>query len=251
MRTALVSATNSEDVGAVLSTLNATSLLSVRTYLAGGGTAKDLRSLGAAKRLVTEHEYALAVSGVLFLLVNGPSASDETKARIILWVDEMEDLVYFPSRYFQPFTMALREVMDRNGRHVTFMLNFTFSEPEELPSIQLVLGAAIMERVNTHIVFPPATAESLRDYLLELLAANRITQPGSCPTFPFAADAFELIVNAAASKTPRFLNKVCDTLLRGLASSGDLVAVPAAGIQRSVIESRLLIVQSSIEESRG
>ena len=212
----LLEATGSEDIATALSKIDNDNRLLTKTYLFGGGTAKDLRELGVAKRLTSDHEFALAIVGVLYLLIHGQSRKSETVSRIVLWIDEMEDLVYFPTRYYLPFTQALREMIDRTNSHLTLMLNFTFSEPEDLPAIENVLGQAIMQRVNEDVIFQPPNADEMRSYLLDLLEHNRTEGAECSQTFPFANDAFDLLTKSATSRTPRFLNKLCDTLLRDL-----------------------------------
>jgi hypothetical protein len=74
----------------------------------------------------------------------------------------------------------------------------------------------------------------------------------SSSTFPFCEDAFTLLVESAASKTPRFLNKLCDVLLREFesASEGEL-GLRRTGIPMSLVEKRLPSVLASLEEARG
>lgn len=248
----LLKKTGSEDIATVLSTMDDTNLLPPKTFLLGGGTAKELRELGVAKRIVTDHEFATAVVGVLHLLIHGHSADESSLCRVLLWVDEMEDLVYFPTRYYLPFTQAMREVIDDTNEHLTLMLNFTFSEPEDLPAIENVLGQAVMQRVNQHIIFQPPTADDLRSYLLELLKANRLSQAIPSKTFPFSDEAFRLVVDASVSRTPRFLNKLCDRLLRDLEDMPEgTVGLTKRGIPEKLIADRLPEALSQIEEAGG
>jgi hypothetical protein len=249
--TKLLDVTESEDIATVLSRMDNQNLLLSKTFLLGGGTARELRELSVAKRLTSEHEFALAVVGTLHLLINGQSGDKKSISRILLWVDEMEDLVYFPTRYYLPFTQAMREVIDNTNQHLTLMLNFTFSEPEDLPAIENVLGQAIMQRVNQHIVFRQPTADDLRDYLLELFEANRLDKRRCPPKFPFSEDAFELLIESAVSKTPRFLNKLCDMLLRELHDLPSDDMKNHQEISRKVLGKRLPQILSLLEEARG
>lgn len=244
----LLDATGSEDIAAALSKINDDNRLSTRTYLLGGGTAKELRDLGVARRLTKDHDFALAIVGVLYLLIHGQSEKGETFSRIVLWVDEMEDLIYFPTRYYLPFTQALREVIDRTSFHLTLMLNFTFSEPEDLPTIENVLGQAIMQRVNQHVIFERPDADEMRVYLLDLFKHNRIEDKKHSPTFPFANDAFNLLIKSAALKTPRFVNKLCDDLLRGLQSDAKFDIEKEDEIQIAVLENKLLPLLTRLDE---
>ncbi len=247
----LLDTTGSEDVATVLSKITEANLLPSKTFLLGAGGVKELRDLGLAKRLTSEHEFALAVIGVLHLLIHGQSNEPGPLSRVILWLDEMEDLVYFPTRYYLPFTQAIREVIDSTSQHFTLLLNFTFSEPEDLPAIENVLGQALMQRVNHHIVFKQPTAEDYDDYLLELLKHNRLDQRKCSQTFPFSKEAFDLLIQSAATRTPRFLNKLCDMLLRDLQA----VNTPGPGgrqeISREAVEEKLPNILTLIEEARG
>ena len=235
----LLDATGSEDIAAALSKIDNDNRLLTRTYLFGGGTAKDLRELGVARRLTRDHDFALAIVGVLYLLIHGQSEKAETYGRIVLWVDEMEDLIYFPTRYYLPFTQGLREVIDRTSSHLTLMLNFTFSEPEELPSIENVLGQAIMQRVNQHVIFQRPDEDEMRGYLLALLKHNRIEDTKFPPTFPFTDDAFASLIKVATSKTPRFLNKLCDDLLRDLQNDPTFEIEKEGEIRLGILEEKL------------
>ena len=245
-------ATGSEDIAAVLGRLDTSTALRARTFLAGGGSAKQLEQLGVAKRIKSDHEFALAVIGVLYLLIHGQSGSKHSLSRVLLWIDEMEDLVYFPTRYYMPFTQALREVIDRSDEHLTLMLNFTFSEPEDLPAIENVLGQAIMQRVNYHIIFNQPTSDDLKSYLLDLFAANRLHGPADRTTFPFREDAFASLLDAAAGRTPRFLNKLCDALLRDIVDAADVdTALRDGGITVQTLTEMLPRITAQLEEARN
>jgi hypothetical protein len=131
------------------------------------------------------------------------------------------------------------------------MLNFTFSEPEDLPAIENVLGQAIMQRVNQHIVFQEPSVDDLRRYLLELFRYNRLDEKKTSPTFPFSEEAFELLTEASASKTPRFMNKLCDKLLREVKEEWATAPRKQREITKETVEEKLPRLLSSLEESRG
>ena len=244
----LLDATGSEDIAAALSKIDDDNRLLTRTYLFGGGTAKDLRELGVARRLTRDHDFALAIVGVLYLLIHGQSEERETLSRIVIWVDEMEDLIYFPTRYYLPFTQGLREVIDRTSSHLTLMLNFTFSEPEDLPAIENVLGQAIMQRVNQHVIFQHPDADEMKAYLLDLLKHNRIEDTKCSPTFPFTNDAFDLLIKTATLKTPRFLNKLCDGLLRDVQNDPAFDIEKEGEILLGVLEDKLPPLLARLDE---
>ena len=247
----LLAATGSEDIATALSRIDDANSLSTKTFLLGGGTATELRKLGVAKKLTTDHEFASVIAGVFSLLIHGQSSQQATISRVVLWMDEMEDLVYFPTRYYLPFTQAFREIIDRHGSHLTVLLNFTFTEPEDLPAIENVLGQAIMQRVNHHIVFREATANDMGTYLRELLAYNRLGANGCPATFPFSAGAFDRLVQACISKTPRFMNKLCDSLLRQVLADFQREVRPGEVIPDSTIQACLPKLLALLEDVRG
>ncbi|MEK6283368.1 MAG: hypothetical protein AABN95_23685 [Acidobacteriota bacterium] len=247
----LLTATGSEDIASSLSGLSDSNLLVSKTYLLGGGTVKDLRELRLAKKLLNDHDFALSIIGVLFLLIYGESDRHESLSRVVLWIDEMEDLVFFPTRYYLPFTQALREIIDNTPLHLTVMLNFTFAEPENLPAIENVLGQAIMERVNQHIIFKEPSADDLKTYLLDCFSHNRLDKRRVSPTYPFSSDAFELLIDAAALKTPRFLNKLCDQILRETYPEWARASTKPSEISRAALEKKLPSILGLLEESRG
>lgn len=242
----LLKTAKNENVAKVLAGLNEENSLMSQTYLSGGGGARDLKALGAATRLSTDHDFAAVLVAIFYLLIY----SGRTQAgvnRLVLWIDEMEDLVYFPTRYYLPFTQALREVIDRTGNHFTLFLNFTFTEPEDLPTIGSVLGDPIMSRINQHIVFEQSSEEDLRQYLLDLLKDNRINAAAYEETYPFDTEAFDVIVAAGIGHTPRFINKVCDSVLRQLLQVPEIAAEQQPVITRSRLEGCLASAVTSAE----
>src|SRR5207247_6239172 len=105
---------------------------------------------------------------------------------------------------------------------------------------------------NQHIMFQQPTAADFREYLLELFRANRLREPAESVTHPFSEEAFNLLVEAAVSKTPRFLNKLCDMLLRDLQPLSDQnLRLRDEGIPVAPVEERLPHTLNLLEEARG
>lgn len=243
--------TGNEDIAEVLSNIDESNRLESRTYLAGGGTARDLKKLEVSRKLKSSHDFAVSLVGVLFLLIHGASEETGGLTRIILWVDEMEDLVYFPTKDFLPFTQALRELMDRVNHHFTILFNFTFTEPEELSAIESVLGEAIMQRVDSHIVFEDAKKEDLREYLLELLTSNRLDSKEKNRYYPFTRNSFETLISAAVDNTPRYLNKICDNILKRISCKNKEYKIDKRNlIGNHIIEKELPSILEYLEQTQ-
>ncbi|HUU00983.1 MAG TPA: hypothetical protein VM425_06045 [Myxococcota bacterium] len=243
---ALMRACQNEDIAYVLAHLDDKNKLETRAYLHGTVGLRDMRAIGAATKLTSDHDFACALNGIMWLLIHSGGGTKTRFNRVILWIDEMEDLVYFPTRYYLPFTQTLRGVIDKTSEHLTLFVNFTFTEPEELETIGSVLGNALMARINNHVVFEDSTEEDVEQYLLELLADNRTDGEKYSKTHPFDAAAFKMITEACATHTPRYINGLCDMLLRKLCESpapkGDKVMVT-----REMIEDILPKLASQLE----
>jgi len=224
----IYSRTGSEDLAIAVAACEDDTYQSLRTYLLGGGSSAELRKIGAARRLSSETDFANALVGLFSVLVKHAELATGKPCRIFVWVDEMEDLVYYSSKDYLPFTQSLRHFLDRMSQHLTLFLNFTFSEPEELATIEEVLGQAVMDRVNEHVLFRPPNVTEVKQYLDDLLLDNYIGGTADelrklAPHFPFDDDAFSALSSACEHTTPRYTHKLTDRLLR-VACDRDMVS---------------------------
>ena len=249
--TGIMEFTGNEDIAEVLSNIDESNRLESKTYLAGGGTARDLRKLKVSRKLKSPHDFAISLVGILFLLIHGASKKTGGLTRIILWVDEMEDLVYFLTKDFLPFTQALRELIDKMNHHFTILFNFTFSEPEDLSAIASVLGEAIMQRVDSHIVFEDAKKEDLREYLLELLRNNRLDSKEKNKYYPFTKDSFETLISAAIDNTPRYLNEMCSYILINFAKTKEYNIDKKNPIDNHILDKELPLTLKYLDDIRA
>ncbi len=203
-----------EDIAHVLAHVTDDNRLATRSYLYGSGGLRDLKALGVAAKPTSDNDFASALNAMLWALTHSGDSPSRPFRRVVLWIDEMEDLVYFPTRYYLPFTQFIRSVMDHMSEHLTLFLNFTYTEPEDLDTIENILGDAIVSRINKHILFQDSTKDDVKGYLTELLADNQIGSGRRAETAPFDSDTFEMLVSACTSHTPRYINKLSDGILR-------------------------------------
>ncbi len=138
---------------------------------------------------------------------------------MFLWVDEIENMFFFPQNHYLQFITALRALIDKSCEHFTLFLNVTYTEPEELSTIETVLGESLMQIVDGHIFFEGVDKEDLTKYLLELMSNNRVRQAQETDKYyPFVKDSFEMIIESTVGRTPRYLNKLCSVLLKNIAA---------------------------------
>ncbi len=248
----LMELTGNEDISTALSNINSSNRLTIRTYLAGGGTTKDLKEIGVSRKLTNDHDFALSIVGILHILLNGSFEEKGKISRLFLWIDEMDDLVFFPTKYFLPFTQALRELIDNMSEHFTLFLNFTYSEPAELSTIETVVGEALVQRIDSHILFDGAGKEDLTEYFLELLSNNRIRKNQETDKYyPFMKDSFEMIIDSAVGRTPRYLNKLCSNLLKNIAAEAKYNFKEGKRIEISVIQKELPSILAYLDNIRS
>src|SRR5437588_12582021 len=91
----------------------------------------DLRPLGLI-RDINSTQARFHVLGCLLQCLIGlePVEDIERHRRVILWVDEMEDLISYPSRYHKSFMQGLRDLLDRLPNYFTIVMNFTLASQD-------------------------------------------------------------------------------------------------------------------------
>lgn len=140
--------------------------------------------------------------------------SINNNCRVILWIDELESLIYYTSKQYRPFTQFIREIFDQSQTNLTLFLSFSFSDPSDFQSIEIVLGQALVDRISNQVVFDEASVEQSKEYLLELLKFYRIENYSGNPFSPFSETAIDYLLVRAFEltekpRTPRTINKWC------------------------------------------
>lgn len=194
--------------------------LTIRSYfLENSSTRKELKSLGLARNIKSVEDRFGVLAAIIHLLA-GPSIIRDSipPRRVILWIDEMEDLILYPVKYYRPFTQAIRDLISRLPRNFTLMMNFTLISPEAIKDIEIVLSPALLSRVTDKIEFKNLTPEEARVYVMEILHHYRIPNYEGSVLHPFTEDGLIKALNAipAEQMTPREINKRCHHLLASL-----------------------------------
>jgi hypothetical protein len=212
----------------------------LQAYFFSQHTKSDLRQLGLSRGIDSSQDRFRILGGVLQCLIGLASAQEIGRhSRVLLWIDEMEDLIYFTSRQYRPFTQGLRDLIDRLPNFFTLFMNFTLAAPEAYEDATVVLGQALMDRVTRQIYFQEPNEQAAFEYVSDLLRIFRTEDPaerGLPPSYPFTEDTLHMVIDQLPSRTPRVLNKRCaeivsEALQRGIVSgvgegiiSRDLVA---------------------------
>ncbi|MBX3290406.1 MAG: hypothetical protein KF855_13795 [Acidobacteria bacterium] len=211
-------------------------------YFIGKCTNSELRKLKLNRNIDKTQDYFRVIAGVFQCLTGLSESHDLTQhSRVCLWLDEMEDFIYFAPAQYRPFGQGLRELVDRVPFFFTLFLNFTLSSSEEFEEIELVLGKYLVDRVTQSVFFDELTEDEMLDYTKELLEIYAASDRKTLTTkgrdyFPFEKDALQLLFTNMERRTPRNVNKrarnaIFKAFERGLFANqkGDL-------IQRSLIQ---------------
>ena len=188
----------------------------LNAYFLGKCTSTELRKLGLNRNIEKTQDYFRVLAGVFQCYVGFSSSNEPTQhSRVCLWLDEMEDFIYFAPSQYRPFGQGLRELVDRVPSFFTLFLNFTLTSPEEYEEIELILGAYLIDRVTHNIFFDEMRDEEMLTYVKELLALYGTEQRNSRndieerPYYPFKKSALELLLADLPRRTPRDMNKRC------------------------------------------
>ena len=184
-------------------------------YFLGKCTTTELRKLGLNRNIEKTQDYFRVLAGVFHCLTGLSESTDVTKHnRFCLWIDEMENFIYFTPPQYRPFGQGLRELVDRLPYFFTLFMNFTLTSPEDYEEIELILGGYLTDRITQQIFFHEVRdPEKLLQYVRELLCPYRPQEKPKTPYFPFTEEALRGLLSNLQRGTPRDVNKRCRNAL--------------------------------------
>lgn len=178
-------------------------------YLYDGLTKRELKTVGLARNLNSNTDFIKLLSGIIVSFIGNQKDVD---GRVILWIDELEDLIYYSQKEYRSFSQTLRDFADTINHNLTIFLNFTLAEPEE-STIELMLGEALWSRINKKIRFEDLDVEGALLYCKELIEVYQIDK--SKDYNPFNEEILKMILDRIpeGNLTPRNINKFCGAFL--------------------------------------
>ena len=187
----------------------------INAYFLGKCTTTELRKLGLNRNIEKTQDYFRVLAGVFQCLTGLSDSTDVTNHnRFCLWIDEMENFIYFTPPQYRPFGQGLRELVDRLPYFFTLFMNFTLTAPEEYEEIELILGGYLTDRITQQIFFHEMKdQEELLQYARELLSHYRTQEKPKTSYFPFTEDALRALTSNLQRGTPRDVNKRCRNAL--------------------------------------
>ncbi len=206
-------------------------------YLYGTASKAELKQLGLARDLASIDDVAKMLGAILLCFTNIP---ETPQGKIFLWIDEMENLMWFKQNQYLPFSQFLRDLFDQIDEGLTIFMNFTFTEPD-LDTIKMLLGEALWSRITKHIRFNELSVDEAIRYCQELLQPQQLEDKGSFS--PFTEEALRTLLGSIqpAYMTPREINKRCSSVLSFALASENI----------SVISEEVISKWSSLQQEEN
>ena len=182
----------------------------MRRYVFEGLTKTELKEVDLPKNIDWGTDSIKFLSGIIHCFIGD---QEKIKGRFVLWIDEMEDMIYYSQKEYKAFSQVLRDLFDSLNQHFLVFLNFTLAEPEE-DTIELLLGAALWSRINRKIRFKELSNGEALEYCAELISHYHI-ENGLSSYMPFSEDIINGIIRLIPSNslTPREINRYCGEIL--------------------------------------
>jgi len=178
----------------------------LRRYIYSGLTKTELKKAGLHRNIDSTTDKIKFLAGIFTCYIANRDGN------IILWIDEMEDLVYFTKKQYTLFSRMIRDLIDTMNYNFTLFFNFTLAEPDE-STIELLLGDAINRRIDKRIRLKEFSEEDALTYCKDLIDFYKIEDKNNL--YPFTEEALKLVFKSirSADLTPSEINKSCSRLL--------------------------------------
>lgn len=174
-------------------------------YLYGSATNTELKKMGLARPLKSTVDFSKVLAGILLCFIH-------PNGKLFLWLDELEDLLFFTAKQYRPFSQFLRDLFDQINEGCTVFMNFTLAEPDQ-DTIKLILGNALWSRINKRIRFDELSVSEGLLYCKELLQPFQIENLGDYSPFTEEALSDLLDMIPQPNRIPRDINKYCSSVL--------------------------------------
>ena len=177
-------------------------------FLYTGLTKIELKKLGLAKDITTDTDSIKFLSGIISCFIGN---TELVNGRVIIWIDEMEDMIYYSAKHYKAFSYVLRDLFDSFNDGFLAFLNFTLSEGEE-NTIEMILGGAVWSRITRKVRYKQFSMDDAIKYCVELIDYAKINPEISQPlSLTSLKNVLSMI--PFSQLTPREINKYLTSLI--------------------------------------
>jgi len=206
-------------------TKNSELALSLKRYFFLSAGTPELRELGLGRKMESSNDLIKVLTSIFNLLLHS-GKDDPPYSEVIIWFDEMEEILSLPGKEQVVLTGLLRDLTDSVPSNLTMFLNFTGRAGGKVEDIGAYLSPAVWDRVRDQIFFDFLTEDQVREYIVEMLnhPKYRPSEP-KAPSeyFPFDRGGVDYVSHELMAKaTPRAINEVCSLVIERALTTGIL-----------------------------
>jgi hypothetical protein len=193
--------------------------LSLKRYFMASTTSSELRDLGLSRSIESGSDMISILSAIFNLLLYSTAGVAAEYSEIIIWFDEMEEIVSLPGKEQVTLNSLIRDLTDFVPRNLTIFINFTPRSGGKIEEVSSYLTDAVWSRFRERIMFFGLDGENVERYILDLLNAPKFRPnelKAQCPDdfFPFSEDAIRVLVKELGDHTvPRYINEACSSVI--------------------------------------
>jgi len=213
--------------------------MQVEKYLLMTARSTELDKLGVPRGIETYTDMIETLSDIFTFLTE----LNESRLRIIIWIDEGEHVFTMPSKDLLEFQAFLRDLIDHIPRNLLILINVSLRPGENVQDFIEYLGDPVKTRINRIIHSPELKPEEAIQYVEDYFLAV-----GKNPFENKAIDyALRIISKQAIDKkmalTPRLINVAFSNILE-IAYSESIKKITREFIER--IEDKLISTTFSL-----
>ena len=168
--------------------------------------AAELRASGLTRRLETSPDGIDTLNELVELL------RTELGVKLILLLDEIQELGELAPRQLDEAVGGLHKVFDRNTEGLTLVFSFTTAAQD---TVEGIIGSTLYERRSDTLALPALSADEGVAFVGELIAQRSLDKTRA--PFPFTPQAIRAVVEHVVGPdgvTPRELIRAFDAILR-------------------------------------
>lgn len=187
----------------------------LRRYFLLSATASDVKELELGRRIEGHGDMIEVLSAILNLLFYSDGKVESRYSELIIWFDEMEEIVSLPGKEQAVLTGLIRDFTDYMPSNLTMFINFSTRPGGQFEDIGAYLTPAVWSRVRDQIFFGNLSVEEMVDYIRELLNAPKYRPQQlaeQCPDefYPFDEEGLRFLCQSLGTMaTPRYVNEAC------------------------------------------
>lgn len=177
-------------------------------FVFDGLSNTELKKLNIPRSLKSDDDYIVFLAGCIVAMTAG-----EKEKRFVLWIDEMENMVYYNSQQFKVVSQTLRDLIDRVNEKMLVFMNFTLSENAD-DTVRLLIGDALWQRINEKVRFSNLSREEAIQYCKDRIKEFQIDPSSNLSPFDTASIEAVIKTMPEIDLVPREINRKMHSLLK-------------------------------------